>query len=101
MPEETVKRKFNRAVSSAINSLDQPKGMCRIIRIRDDTCPFHIEWMFPKRRPSVMMKIRIVLDEATEDDKRLTKEYAVPEICSRWIWQKRKDGKGFEPIEIL
>lgn len=101
MPEETYKRRFNRTVNTAMASLDQPKGMCRIIRLRDKSCPFQIEWMFPKRKPVVMMKIRIVLDEVTEKDRRLAEEFTVPDICSKWIWFKEKDGRGFEPIEIL
>ena len=101
MPEETYKRRLNRTISRAMNNLDQPKGMCRIIRLRDKNCPFHIEWMFPKRKPQVMMKIRIVLDEVTEKDKKLAQEFSVPDICSKWIWLKEEDKRGFEPIEIL
>lgn len=87
MGEETIKRELNRAVKSAIKILERPKGTHQIIVL--DGNPFHIEYI----REKEVLKIRITLNEVTENDKRIVQEFDLPKIIfTKEIWCK-KEGK--------
>lgn len=94
MPEERVKRQFTRAIESAIIMLSRPEGSCRVIRLNDSTCPFHIE----RCREKEVLKIRIVLGEISPNDIHLCQAwdgFLSNQIFTREIWYKKSGEKNF------
>jgi len=54
------------------------------------------EKQFPIRR-----KIRVVLDKISPQDEKTVKEFKLPNICTKEIWCKRLNERGFENREIV
>lgn len=93
MTEESVKKRFRRAVISAEKILSFPNGNSRVIRIENG--PFDLESI----REKEIRTIRIVLGEIKEDDRGLLRDFEMPEVCTKEIWNRKLDG-SFE-IEII
>jgi len=89
MPEENIKKKLNRAIMMAVHILDNPPGIAEITFLKNS--PFHIE----VSREKEIRKIRITLDEITEEDERLVRDFRLPTSnCTKEIWC-RKEKNGF------
>ena len=93
MTEESVKKRFRRAVISAEKLLSLPSGNSRVIRFGNG--PFDLESI----RKKEIRTIRIVLGEIKESDRGLLRDFEMPEICTKEIWNRKLDG-SFE-IEII
>ena len=89
MSDFAIKQRLNRAIKSAIKLLDQPPGSYEIILLNNHV--FHIEAI----RKKEIRKIRVVLDEITEEDEKMVREFSLPEICTKEIWVKREGGRDF------
>ena len=94
MSDFAIKQRLNRAIKSAIKLLDQPPGSYEIILLNNHV--FHIEAI----RKKEIRKIRIVLDEITEEDEKMVREFSLPEICTKEIWVKESTNRLFKVIEI-
>jgi len=93
MLEESVKKRFKRAIISAERILSTPIGNARTIRLESEV--FNIESI----RKKEIRKIRIVLGKINEVDRKLVKDFELPEICTKEIWSRKPNG-GFE-IETI
>ena len=89
MSDFAIKQRLNRAIKSAIKLLDQPPGSYEIILLNNHV--FHIEAI----RKKEIRKIRVVLDEITEEDEKMVREFSLPEICTKEIWCKKENERGF------
>lgn len=94
MSDIAVKRRFSRAVRSAIKCLDHPKGSYQITLLNNG--PFHIEGV----REKEIRKIRVVLGEITSSDVIAVTASKLPGICTKEIWCKRSEGQGFSIREV-
>jgi len=94
MADLAIKKRLNRAVKSAASLLDRPEYGKVIIL---DNHVFHIEAI----RDKEIRKIRITLDEITDNDINLVKKFELPEICTKEIWCKKRYQKNFVIKKIL
>jgi len=94
MSDFAIKQRLNRAIKSAIKLLDQPPGSYEIILLNNHV--FHIEAI----RKKEIRKIRIVLDEITEEDKELVAKVNLPIVCTKEIWCKERNSREFKIVEI-
>lgn len=94
MTEVAFKRRFKRAVKSAIKCLDHPRGSYQITLLNNG--PFHIEGV----REKEIRKIRVVLDEIRHSDITAVTAQKLPRVCTKEIWCKRQSSQGFVVREI-
>ena len=94
MSEAAVKQRFNRAVRSAMRCIDQPKGSYTLGLLNNG--PFHFEAV----REREIRKVRIVLDRITPQDERVVRDIRLPGICTREIWCKKQNERGFDRREL-
>jgi hypothetical protein len=94
LSEEGIKQRLNRAIKSAIRCLDNPKGSYQIILLNNG--PFHIEAI----REKEIRKIRVVLDKIGTADEKIIQEFKLPLICTKEIWCKKHNERGFKRIEL-
>jgi hypothetical protein len=94
MSEAAVKQRFNRAVRSAMRCIDQPKGSYSLVLLNNG--PFHFEAV----REREIRKIRIVLDKITAQDERAVRDIKLPGICTKEIWCKKQNERGYGKKEI-
>jgi len=77
MPEENIKKKINNAIDSLANQYPPP--LFKKIKLRDTSCPFHLEvFRDSEDKGSEVFKFRVTLDEITEQDEKLCREYRMP-----------------------
>ena len=94
MSEDAVKQQLNRAIERAMRLLDNPEGSCRIIRLGDPSCPFHLECCRTSKKE--VQKIRIALNRVTEEDIKLCEEWPLNEqVFTKEIWLAQKGKKKF------
>ena len=97
MENVAAKKQLNRAIKRAINILDRPKGACKIIRINDPNCPFHIEYC----RYKEVRKIRVTIKSISKEDVSLCQEWHLNEtVFTKEIWCTEANGYGFIYKEI-
>jgi len=99
MSEEKVKRELSRAVDTLANRFPPP--LYRTIKIRDATCPFHLEvFRNHELKGEEVLKFRIALDSISDEDIALCKKYT---MCGR-VFTKIiacKTGRGaFKFLEV-
>lgn len=94
MSEDKFKLRQKRAVKAAIKSLNRPSSSCKVIIL--DGNVFHLEAI----RAKEIRKIRIVLDEITDKDIKIVKEFRLPEVCTKEIWCKKLNRADFSIREI-
>ncbi len=94
MSEAAEKQRFNRAVRSAMRCIDQPRGSYTLALLSNG--PFHFEAV----REREIRKVRIVLGDITTQDERSVRATKLPPICTREIWCKRRDVRGFVIKEL-
>jgi hypothetical protein len=95
MPENAIKQRLSRAIRSAVKCLDQPKGSYRIVL--QSNGPFHIEAI----REKEIRKIRIVLGQISSQDEREMREIKLPSICTKEIWFRKQNERGFEKRDVI
>jgi len=86
MAEEAIKKRTRRAVRAAMEDLDNPPGSWDLTIL--DNHVFHLEAV----RPREIRKIRIVLDKISAHDIEVVSRRELPEICTKEIWCRSKDG---------
>lgn len=91
--EKAIKRRLARAKERAI--LDLKRIGYKIIP--SDNSSFCI---LATRKNEVRF-IRVIVDEITEDDIKLTKDYELPSGCVKEIWCKKLNQKDFEIKEVF
>ena len=92
MSEERIKRRLNRAIKRAADILKHSNYT--VIFLNDDV--FNIE-AFRERE---IRKIRVVIDEISEEDRKKVRSYKFPEFCSKEIWCKKFNKTEFKIVEI-
>ena len=100
MAEDKATRVLNSAIKSAINILNNPPGSCRVVRLSDPDCPFHIECI----RYKETRKIRVVIDKITDEDRRLCREWNSDLNKNQYtieLWLKKTGGRGFAKVERI
>ncbi len=97
MTEEAIKQRINRAVKAAIKMLGKPPGHGHIIEIKNSNSPFHIEYI----REKEIRKIRITVDQITDEDIKIMKEFKLPINCTKEIWCKKANERDFEYMEVI
>lgn len=77
MTEEMTKRQINDAVNSLANKY--PKGLYRKIKIKDSSCPFHLEiFRDSEEKGEEVLKFRITFEKISDTDEKLCREYRMP-----------------------
>ena len=94
MSEEAIMKQMNRAIERAMRVLNNPEGACKIIRLNDSNCPFHLECCRTSKKE--VQKIRIALDKVTEEDIELCRDWPLNELhFTKEIWLTKKGQKKF------
>jgi len=94
MSEEAIMKQMNRAIERAMRVLNNPEGSCKVIRLNDSNCPFHLECCRISKKE--VQKIRIALDEITDEDIKLCEEWPLNEqVFTKEIWLTKKGQKKF------
>lgn len=91
MRKRDSKDRLTRAIEQAVNSLS-PRWEISILKNH----VFHIEAI----RPKEVIRIRVVLDRITNEDREIVASAKLPDIFTREVWIKRGGRKGFEIIEF-
>ena len=77
MSEEAIKRKMSNAINSLANKY--PRELYRKIKIKDSSCPFHLEvFRDSEEKGEEVFKFRVVLGEMSDTDEKLCREYKMP-----------------------
>lgn len=92
MPEEAIIKRLNRAKIAAIRVLKSADFKI----IPSDNSNFCILGI---RKKEIRM-IRVVVDEITENDIKIVKDFDPPGVCTKEIWCRRGNDKKFEKREI-
>lgn len=93
MAEENVKKRLNRAIRAAIKILESVDYK---IMVLGKANVFNIEVI----REKEIKKIRIVVDKITDKDKKLVKDFKLPEICTKESWCRNHSDRDFEIVII-
>lgn len=91
MRKRDPKDRLARAIEQAAKSLT-PRWEVSILKNH----AFHLEAV----RPKEVIRIRVVLDKATEKDRAAVALPKLPDNFTREIWIKSHGQKGFETIEL-
>jgi hypothetical protein len=89
MSDHKIKQRLNRAKKSATKILEQPAGDYTIIPLNSNV--FHLEAI----RKREIRVIRIVLDEIKKADIDLVRKLELPDLCTKEIWCKKENERGF------
>lgn len=89
MSDHKIKQRLNRAKKSAARILEQPAGDYTILSLNSDIV--HLEAI----RKKEIRVIRIVLDEIKKADIEIVKKLELPELCTKEIWCKKENERGF------
>ena len=77
MGEEKIMRELNNAIDSLRNK--HPVHLFRTIKIKDASCPFHLEvFRDSETKGDEVFKYRVTLNEITPEDEMLCRNYKMP-----------------------
>ena len=77
MSEEKTARQLNNAINSL--TTQYPSSLFRTIKIKDASCPFHLEvFRNSKSKGEEVFKFRVTLNTISEEDEILCREYMMP-----------------------
>ena len=77
MGEDSIKRQLNNAIDSLSNKYPPP--IYRSIKLRDSSCPFHLEvFRNSEAKGEEVFKFRVTLNKITLEDEALCRKYILP-----------------------
>jgi hypothetical protein len=94
MSDSPVKQRLDRAMRAAVDSLKCCPQKYQVSILNNHV--FHIEAL----RMKEIIRVRVVLDKATEHDITIVRNISLPPIFTKEIWVRHRNSKGFEVIEF-